>query len=94
MKLKPLAAFCRRMGVGLRSGVDILRLLEMESRMGTKQHKETLAKVNDSIRQGSTFARAMLAEKHYFPPLLIQMVNAAEIGGRMDSMFSYMGDYY
>ncbi len=94
MKLKPLAAFCRRMGVGLRSGVDILRLLEMESRMGTKQHQQTLAKVHASIREGNTFARAMLAEKQYFPPLLIQMVNAAEIGGRMDSMFAYMANYY
>ena len=94
MKLKALAAFCRRMGTGLRSGVDILRLLEMETRMGTKQHRETLEKVSASIRQGNTFARAMLAEKKYFPPLLIQMVNASEIGGRMDSMFTYMADYY
>ncbi len=94
MKLKSIAAFCRRMETGLRSGVDILRLLDMESRMGTKQHQQTLTKVHASIRQGNTFARAMLAEKKYFPPLLIQMVNAAEIGGRLDSMFAYMADYY
>ncbi len=94
MKLKPLAAFCRRMGVGLRSGVDILRLLDMETRIGTQQHREVFARMQTSIRGGATLARAMLAEKKYFPPLLIQMVNASEIGGRMDSMFTYMADYY
>jgi type IV pilus assembly protein PilC len=94
MNLKTVAAFCRRMGVGLRAGVDILRLLDMETKLGSNQHKQTLAKVHDSIREGNTFARALLSQKHYFPPLLIQMVNAAEIGGRLDSMFTYMADYY
>ncbi len=94
MNLKTVAAFCRRMGVGLRAGIDILRLLDMETKLGTKQHRETLAKVHDSIREGNTFARALLSQKKYFPPLLIQMTNAAEIGGRLDSMFTYMADYY
>jgi type IV pilus assembly protein PilC len=94
MNLKPLAAFCRRMGVGLRAGVDILRLLESESRLGPKQHQEVMLRVVQSIRDGSSLARAMLAEKRHFPPLLIQLVNAAEIGGRLDSMFTYMANYY
>jgi type II secretory pathway component PulF len=94
MNLKTVAAFCRRMGVGLRSGIDILRLLDMETKLGTNQHRQSLAKVHDSIREGNTFARALLSQKKYFPPLLIQMVNAAEIGGRLDSMFTYMADYY
>lgn len=94
MNLKTVAAFCRRMGVGLRSGIDILRLLEMETKMGTPHHRQVLAKVHASIREGNTFARALFSQKKYFPPLLIQMVNAAEIGGRLDSMFTYMADYY
>ena len=94
MNLKTVAAFCRRMGVGLRAGVDILRLLDMETKLGTPQHQQALSKVHDSIREGNTFARALLSQKKYFPPLLIQMVNAGEIGGRLDSMFTYMADYY
>jgi type IV pilus assembly protein PilC len=94
MKLKPLAAFCRRMGIGLRSGVDILRLLESETRFGTSEQRAAMKRIGESIRSGETLARAMLAEKNQFRPLLIQMVNAAELGGRLDSVFTYMADHY
>ncbi len=94
MQIKALAAFCRRMGVGLRAGVDILRLLESEARLGTKAHQQVMGNVLQNIRDGNTLARSMLAEKRHFPALLIQLVNAAEIGGRLDSMFTYMADYY
>ncbi len=82
------------MGVGLRAGVDILRLLESEQRMGDAKHQAAMQQVTEGIRSGNTLAQAMLAQKKHFPPLLIQMVHASEIGGRMDSMFAYMSDYY
>ncbi len=94
MKLKALASFCRRMGVGLRAGVDILRLLESEQRMGNARHQAAMQQLNDSIRAGNTLAKGMLDQKKYFPPLLIQMVHASELGGRMDGMFAYMANYY
>jgi type II secretory pathway component PulF len=94
MKLKAVAAFCRRMGVGLRAGVDILRLLESEQKSGDPRHRAAMQQLTDSIRSGSTFAKGMLDQKQYFPPLLIQMVHASELGGRMDGMFAYMATYY
>ena len=94
MKLKPLAAFCRRMGIGLRAGVDILKVLDTETKSGDAKHRQVMANVTEEIRAGKSFAKAMLEQKHYFPPLLIQMVHASELGGRMDSMFTYMADYY
>lgn len=94
MKLKSVAAFCRRMGVGLRAGVDILRLLESEQKSGDPRHHAAMQQLTDSIRSGSTLAKGMLDQKKYFPPLLIQMVHASELGGRMDGMFAYMAGYY
>lgn len=94
MKLQAASAFCRRMGTGLRAGVDILRLLENEQKSGDRQHRETMANVDDAVRSGTTLAKAMIEHKSYFPPLLIQLVHASELGGRMDSMFLYMSDYY
>lgn len=94
MKLKALAAFCRRMGVGLRSGVEILRLLETESKSGDPRHRKVMLAVSESIRGGSTLAKAMIEQKQYFPPLLIQMVHASELGGRIEAMFAYMASYY
>lgn len=94
MKLKSLAAFCRRMGVGLRAGVDILRLLESEQKSSNPRHQAAMQQLSDSIRSGSTLAKGMLDQKNYFPPLLIQLVHASELGGRIEGMFAYMADYY
>jgi type II secretory pathway component PulF len=82
------------MGIGLKSGVDILRLLDNETRSGDQKHRASMSRVRDRIRGGSTLAKSMLAEGKYFPPLLIQMVHASEIGGRQESMFAHMADYY
>lgn len=94
MKLGTVAAFCRRMGIGLRAGVDILRLLASEAKSGDKRHQAAMVRLTERIRDGHSLAKAMLEEDRYFPPLLIQLVHASELGGRMDSMFAYTADYY
>lgn len=86
--------FCRRMGTGLRSGVDILRLLENETRLQNQSHRQAMQRVLESVRSGSTLAKAMVQENRHFPPLLIQLVHASELGGSMDRMFEYMANYY
>ena len=94
MKLRSLASFCRRMGVGLRAGVDILRVLETEARTGDQRHRTAMRGVVDEIREGCTLSKAMFNAKNHFPPLLIQMIHASELGGRVESTFTYMADYY
>ncbi|MCA9193862.1 MAG: type II secretion system F family protein [Planctomycetales bacterium] len=94
MALKALGMFCRRMGTGLRSGVDILRLLENETRLQNQSHRQAMQRVLESVRSGSTLAKAMVQENRHFPPLLIQLVHASELGGSMDRMFEYMANYY
>lgn len=94
MKLKELAEFCRRMGVGLRAGVDILRVIQTEQRVGGTAHQQAMANVHQQIRQGDTLADAMKAQGKYFPQLLIQMVHASELAGRTDSIFTHMAGYY
>lgn len=94
MRLGELAAYCRRMGIGLKAGVDIMRLLENETRSNKAQHAQAMSRIRERVQAGNTLTQAMLEEKGYFPPLLIQMVNASEISGRLDAMFEYMGEYY
>lgn len=94
MRLKAASNFCRRMATGLRSGLDVLRLLESETKAGDVRHREVMKQVIEKIREGYSLHKAMASQKRYFPPLLIQMIGASELGGRMDHMFSYMADYY
>lgn len=94
MRLKALASFCRRLGVALKAGVDVLRILDSECRTGDPKHRLVMTKVTESVRQGTSLSRAMLEQKPYFPPLLVQMVNASELGGRLDSTLLDMASYY
>jgi type IV pilus assembly protein PilC len=94
MKLRELAEFCRRMGIGLRAGVDVLKLLHNEQRMGSVHHRQAMADVESKIRSGETLADSMRAQGKYFPHLLIQMIHASEIGGRTEAVFAYMASYY
>ncbi len=94
MKLRSLANFCRRMGTGLQAGVDILRVLETEARTGDTKHRAVMRRITDDVRGGCTLSKAMYDSASHFPPLLIQMVHASELGGRLDSTFLYMANYY
>ena len=94
MKLKAVAGFCRRMGVGLQAGVDIMRVLEIETRTGDERHRQVMKKVSEDIRGGYSLSKAMFNAQKHFPPLLIQMIHAGELGGRTDSTFLYMASYY
>jgi type IV pilus assembly protein PilC len=94
MSTDELALFCRRMGIGLRSGVDILKLLDNEKRSGGRRHRQAMEEIVNRIRAGDTLAEAMKQDRQHFPNLLIQMVHTSEIAGRMDSMFTYMAEYY
>lgn len=94
ISLKLLEGFCRRMSTGLRSGVDLLRLLDMEAKAGPARHREVAKKLGEELRNGHTLSDAMSLQGHYFPGLLIKMIDAGEHAGGMDRIFLDMADYY
>jgi type II secretory pathway component PulF len=94
MSLREVAGATRRLGTGFRAGVDILRLLETETRSGRPVYREKISNVRESVRGGKTFAEAMLAEGKFFPPLMIQLVHAGEVGGSLDKVLLHLADYY
>ncbi len=82
------------MGVGLKSGVDILRIIESETRTGDARHRDVMKMIQLGVREGKSLAGAMVDHKKHFPPLLIQLVHASEVAGRMDRLFLHMAEYY
>ncbi|GIX00404.1 MAG: type II secretion system protein F [Pirellulaceae bacterium] len=94
MNLKTAENFCRRMGIALRAGVDLLKALEAETRVGDGRHRRAIGQVIELVRGGHTLSQALAAQAGYFPRLLVQLVDAAEMGGRLEAVFLYMADYY
>ncbi len=69
MSNREAASFCRRFGVGYRSGVNLLRLLDTEAKFGTARHREVLGRVRNSAADGGTLHEAMKRDEDYFPAL-------------------------
>ena len=93
MTLKKAAGFTRRMGMGLRSGIGILKLLEIESRAGSEKHRWRVQHVAKRISDGETFTKALALEDGYFPPLVVQMVHIGESSGRIERTLLMLADH-
>ncbi len=94
ISLKALEAYCRRMAMGLKSGVDLLRMLGIEANTGSPRHREVAQNMIDALRRGNTLTESMALQGHYFPSMLIKMIDAGEHAGGMDRIFREMADYY
>lgn len=94
LPLKSLEDFCQRMGIGLRSGVDIMRLLEIEAKMGTQANRQGARNIASAIQKGHTLANGLKSQDGLYPHLLVQMINAGEMGGSLERVLLYMSGYY
>jgi type II secretory pathway component PulF len=82
------------MATGLRSGVDLLRLLESESKHGNTRHRQVIEHMIQSVRGGESLSGAMTLQGNYFPVLLTRMLIAGEHSGRVEHCFQEMANHY
>jgi type IV pilus assembly protein PilC len=92
--LQTLESLCQRLSLGLRSGVDILKLFEQESLRGTGKHRQAMQLIRQRLAQGESLAQAFQAASPYFPPLLVQMIAAGETSGGLDRILHHMSQHY
>ncbi len=91
-----VSGFCRRMGELGRSGIAILRALEIEGsdESITPYEKELYMRLRDRVVQGVALSKAMEELYPAFPPLLVYMFRAAESSGNLDSTALRLADQY
>jgi len=92
--LKQVQSFCNRVALGLHAGVDILRILETEAKVGTPRYKEACHDTAQRIREGYSLADAMRLQGDFFPPMLLKMLEAGEHSGQIDRTMRFMSEYY
>ena len=89
-----LSRFCRTYAILLRSGVPILRTLEIVSKASGNTYIEQACKeISRNISQGGQLSET-LAEMPYFPPTVKHMARAGEQTGNVDGMMSKIADFY
>ena len=89
-----LSRFCRTYAILLRSGVPILRALEIVSNASGNTYIELACReISKNISQGGQLSET-IAELPYFPPTVKHMARAGEQTGNVDGMMSKIADFY
>ena len=89
-----LSRFCRTYATLMRSGVQILRTLEIvASASGKTQIEKACVEIAKHISQGGQISD-ILATNPYFPPMMKHMVKAGESTGNVDGMMSKVADFF
>ncbi|MDF2588246.1 MAG: type secretion system family protein [Anaerocolumna sp.] len=95
IKSRDLSLFCRQFVSILSAGVPIVNALEMlmeqtENKVMSQGIKDVMA----SVEKGETLATAMRARGKIFPSILINMVEAGETSGNLETAFGRMAIHF
>jgi type IV pilus assembly protein PilC len=89
-----LSRFCRTYATLIRSGVPILRTLEITAAASGKvQVEDACAEIAKHVSQGGQVSE-ILASNEFFPPMMKHMVKAGEATGNVDGMMNKIADFY
>ncbi|MEX0331929.1 MAG: type II secretion system F family protein [Puniceicoccaceae bacterium] len=89
-----LSRFCRTYAILLRSGVPILRTLEIVANAsGNTYIENSCREISRNISQGGQLSET-IAEIPYFPPTVKHMARAGEQTGNVDGMMGKIADFY
>ena len=89
-----LSRFCRTYATLMRSGVPILRTLEIVASASNKvQIEEACGEISKHVSQGGQVSD-VLATNPFFPPMMKHMVKAGEATGNVDGMMNKVADFY
>ncbi len=101
MALKPLkkprlADFCRQLGTLIKSGVTLIKALDIvaNDESISDYERQLYLRLRDRIVQGVSLSTVMEELDPAFPPLLIFMLKAAETSGTLDVTCLRLADQY
>lgn len=93
--IKDLALFCRQFATMLNAGVPMMSGLNiLANQMTNPLLKAATEEVAHDLERGRTLSAAMALHPKIYPPLMVNMVEAGELGGILDEVFDRMASYY
>ena len=95
VKLKDLAVMSRQFATMINSGLSLLRALNILSEQ-TPNPKlaEVLREVRNEVETGNALSAAMGKFPDVFPPLMVNMIKAGEVGGFLDEVLLQIAENY
>jgi type IV pilus assembly protein PilC len=87
VKIKDLAIMSRQFATMINSGLSLIRALAILSEQTeNKALGRTLGEVRAAVEAGQSLSSAFAKHPKVFPPLVINMVRAGEVGGFLDKV--------
>lgn len=83
---RELSIFCRQLYAMLNAGVPIIQSLEiLRYQIHHKLLKATLDEIYEEVQKGMVFSEALRRHRDVFPEIMINMIEAGELSGSMDT---------
>jgi len=94
MKLASAAQFCHRLGVGLRAGADLIKLLDSEASHGSSHQRRAMRLLSEGAARGELLSTVMENEQPFFPRLMTAMTRVGEETGRLERTLLSLATHY
>jgi type IV pilus assembly protein PilC len=96
VKLKDLAIMSRQFATMINSGLSLLRALNiLAEQTANKELARVLGEVRVDVETGSSLSAAMVKHSpRVFPPLMVNMTKAGEVGGFLDAVLLQVAENY
>ncbi|MFN0281712.1 MAG: type II secretion system F family protein [Kineosporiaceae bacterium] len=93
--LKDLAVMSRQFATMINSGLSLLRALAILSEQTeSKPLAKTLGEVRNAVETGQSLSNALAKHPKVFPPLMVNMCRAGEVGGFLDAVLLQIAANY
>ncbi len=95
VRLKDLAVFARQFAVMISSGLSLLRALSiLTQQTENKELGRILGEVRNDIEIGNSLSESLLKHPRTFPPLMVNMIRAGEVGGFLEGVLLQLAENY
>lgn len=95
VKSKDLALFCKQLYTLLNAGVTLINSLNiLKVQTENKKLRVVVTNVYDHLQKGLTFSESLQENKDVFPSLMINMVQAGEVSGNLDTVLDRLSLHY
>jgi len=92
---KQIALFTRQFATKLNAGVTIVNCLDiLRQQTQNKRLRECTNGLYEDVQKGIVFSEALSKYKDVFPDLMVQMVAAGEMSGRLDIVMQRVAVHY
>lgn len=94
VKAKDIVIFARQFATMIDAGLPLVQCLDiLGSQQESKTFKGILLEIKSDVESGSTFADALRKHPKAFDELFVNLVQAGEVGGILDTIFNRLATY-